>query len=260
MTLGDGEHHESSSGDESGAYGIDEVRPAPRLPGSVVLGEDREEALDALCSDLLVQSQMAVGATGGFHLALGLSDVVERVVVKLMVDPKYRMMPWDRTTVWSVADPCVGPGDPAHSEAQLRELLVEPAGMDGSQIVTSPAHLPDACERGSERVRELLGARGAAHERFDACVLGCDPAWTSRREDPVDRLYAHWDIGGVDHVAMTSRVVDRSALIGVVGVEDAHWAHVDEIEADHARCGVAPVGGVLRWYLDGSIRPEGNGS
>jgi hypothetical protein len=258
MTLGGGEHREPD-GDGSGAYGLDEPRPAPALPGSVVLGEDREEALDALCSDLLVQSQRAVGATGGFHLALGLSAVVERVVVKLMVDPKYRMMPWEVTTVWSVADPCVDPGDPARSEAQLRELLIEPAGMEGSQIVTVPAHLADACERGSARIREVLGARGAAHERFDACVLGCDPDWTTRREDPVDRLYAHWDIGGMDHVAMTSRVVDRSALVAIVGVDEAHWAHVDTVEADHERCGVAPVSGVLRWYLDGSIRPEGNG-
>lgn len=257
MTLG-GDGHHGAPREETGAYGLGQARAAPDLPGSVVMGEDREEALDALCSDLLVQSQMAVSASGGFHLALGLSDAVERVVVKLMVDPKYRMMPWSLTTVWSVADPCVGPGDPSHSEAQLRELLVEPAGMDGSQIVTAPAHLADACERGSEQLRAKLGSRGAAHERFDACLLACEADWTARREDPVDRLYAHWDIEGRDHVAMASRVVNRSALIGVVGVGAAHWAHVGEVEADHGRCGVVPADGVLRWYLDASMCPEGN--
>ncbi|HCT45484.1 MAG TPA: hypothetical protein DF699_09745, partial [Phycisphaerales bacterium] len=108
-----GEHDASS-------YGLEPAAEVPDLPGSVRMGEDIEAALDMLAADLFVQSTGCVSSFGHFHLALSHGRAQERLVMKLMTDPKYRSIPWDRTHIWSVAEHGLEPGHPDHSMTHWR--------------------------------------------------------------------------------------------------------------------------------------------
>ncbi len=73
---------------------------APELPGRVVLRESVEETLDAAASELFVLSLDCVRAFGDFHLALSVSPSLEGLFQRLLVDPKFRSLPWNRTHLW----------------------------------------------------------------------------------------------------------------------------------------------------------------
>jgi len=231
---------------------LDDAIEPPRLPGGVSVGTDLESALETLCADLFVLAHAAAGETGGFHLAIALTARTERLVIKLMVDPKYRSLPWERTHVWSVRDPLVTPEDPSHSHAALRELLVEPAGIDEGQIHAIRAHLPDACERAEQELRAALSRRGPGRDRIDAVILPCDPCAVGLHEDPAGRLYGHHGDGHGACVMLTTRMINAARFIGVLGVDPDHWDTARAIERGDGPCALSPLSGRLRWAFDAS--------
>jgi len=238
--------------DEPTPYDLEAGVACPELPGLVTVGEDLESALEALCADLFVHAHAAAGEAGDFHLALALDAQTERLIMKLMVDPKYRALPWDRTHVWSVRERAVTPEDPSHSHGALRELLVGPAGMDEGQIHAIPAHLPDACERAEHELRATLSPRGPGRDRIDAVLVPCEPRYTAAHDDPAGRLYGHREDDG--SVMLTTRVINGAGFIGVLGADQAHWDAARALEGDPGACALAPLAGRLRWAFVASGR------
>lgn len=224
----------------------------PVLPGSVVVREDREELLDALAADLLVQSASCISAFGDFHIALGSDPLVHLLIIKLMVDPKYRSIEWPRTHLWTTAESPVPVGHPDHSATALTELLVEPSGMPPESLHPILGHHPQACELYEFELREHLGRRTKGQDRLDFVVVSGEPEHIRGHKDPADRLVGVNDNG---RLTLTRRMIGgaRMVAIGLSGVPARDTVKV--LESGHLTPGIEPVGGVLRWYLDHDACP-----
>lgn len=237
----------------SDGYEIDLGPRTPLLPGSVVVREDREELLDAIAADLLVQSTSCISAFGGFHLALGSCALVQDLIIKLMVDPKFRAIEWDKTHLWSLSESRVPIGDPAHSVTVFDELLIEPSGIPREQVHAVLGHHPQACELYESELREHLGLREPGQDRLDFVVSGSDPVHIRGHEDPVDRLVGVLDD---ERFSLTNRMLTgaRMVAIGLSGASGLDTVKV--LESGHLVPGIEPIGGVLRWYLDHDACPQ----
>lgn len=235
------EHQEPS-------YGLEPVPEVPELPGIVRMGEDSESALDMLAADLFVQASGCVSSFGHFHLALSHGHGQERLIMKLMTDPKYRSIPWDRTHVWSVAEGIVEPGHPEHSMTHWQELIAEPGEVPDGQLHPILAHRPDGAAMYERELVEHLEWRERGHDRLDYVILGTDLGLISGCEDPMGRLIGTSD----DHtrVQMTRRLLNATRTIAVVGIGHEGRGLVDSVRAAHDRVGLRPDAGVLKWFLD----------
>lgn len=218
------------------------------MPGSVRMGGDDEDALDMLAADLFVQSTSCVSSFGSFHLALSYGRVQERLVIKLMTDPKYRSIPWDRTHLWSITEPTVEPGHPEHSMTHWRELAAEAGGIPEEQLHQVHAHRPDAPASYEQELIEHLEWRERGHDRLDFVLLGDDPDLLDGIDDPLGRLVGMNDRN--DSVMMTRRLLNASRMIAVMGIGHGGRVLVDAIRGNHHQIGLSPDAGVLRWYLD----------
>jgi hypothetical protein len=230
------------------SYGLEPLPEVPDLPGSVRMGEDLEAALDMLASDLFVQSSNCVSSFGSFHLALSHGRGQERLIMKLMTDPKYRSIPWDRTHVWSAAESVVEPGHPEHSMTHWRELIAEPGEVPAEQIHPIMAHRPDGDALYERELIEHLEWRERGHDRLDYVILGNDVGLLGGHVDPLDRLMSRSE----DHarIVMTRRLLKASRTIAVVGIGHEGRELVDQVRVDHGRIGVYPDAGSLKWFLD----------
>ncbi len=233
---------------ESSSYDIEPVAEVPSLPGSVRMGEDDEAALDMLAADLFVQSASCVSSFGHFHLALSHGRAQERLVMKLMTDPKYRSIPWDRTHLWSIAEPMVEPGHPEHTMTHWRELAAEPGGIPEEQLHDIHAHRPDAPGAYERELIEHLEWRERGHDRLDFVILGDERALLGGIDDPMGRLVGVHE--SRSSVMMTRRLLNASRMIGVIGIGHSGRALVDSVRGNHEEIGLSPDAGVLRWYLD----------
>ena len=235
------EHDESS-------YDLEPANEVPDLPGVVRMGEVGEEALDMLAADLFVQSSSCVSSFGHFHLALSHGRSQERLVMKLMTDPKYRSLPWDRTHIWSIAERMVEPGHPEHSMTHWRELAAAAAGIPDEQLHAIHAHRHDAAGHYERELIEHLEWRERGHDRLDYVILGDELALLAGTDDPMGRLVGLSE--DQDRVVMTRRLLNASRSIAVVGIGREGRGMVDELRGDHGRIGLSPDAGTLRWYLD----------
>lgn len=116
----------------------------PRLPGTVIVRQAADDAIDAAAADLLIHSRNCVRTFGDFHLAISVSPPVEPMLRRLMYDPPLREIPWKRTHLWLVDEHLSpGPSRPANFDL-LFGLIVEQSDMPPEQAhaVTFTATTP----------------------------------------------------------------------------------------------------------------------
>ena len=212
------------------------------------MGDDGEATLDMLAADLFVQSSNCVSTFGHFHLAMSHGPAQERFLLKLMTDPKYRSVPWDRTHLWSVAEPMVEPGHPEHSMTHWRQIVGEAGGVPDDQLHLLHAHRPDAAGSYERELVEHLEWRERGHDRLDFVILGDDLELLSGMDDPMERLVGIREDHGA--VGMTRRMLNASRMVGIIGIGHAGRQLVDCVRDDHGLVGLRPTEGSLRWYLD----------
>ncbi len=230
------------------SYDLESTPEGPGLPGTVRVGEDREAVLDAAAADLFVQSGNCVSAFGDFHLALSHGAVQERLVMKLMTDPRYRSIPWERTHLWSISEPLLAPGHPEHSMTHWRELAAEPGSIPDQQLHHVHGNRPDGAAAYTRELIEHLEWRERGHDRLDFVILGDDLGLIEGVDDPADQLVSFSSCQS--RIMMTRRLVNSSRFIGVLGVGGSGRAMVEELSGGRRPIGLSPDGGVLRWYLD----------
>ncbi len=225
----------------------------PALPGSVVVREDREELLDALAADILVQSSTCISTFGDFHLALAYSDLVHALIVKLMTDPKYRSIEWTRTHLWTACERRVPVGHADHSMTAIGELLVGPSGLPESQVHPMIAHHPQACELYQADLREHLGWREKGQDRLDCVVIEGHHTAIAGHDDPADRLVG---VSDDECIVLSRRMICSSRMVGI-GLSGASGRDtVTVLESGHLVPGIEPVLGTLKWYLDHAACPQ----
>lgn len=246
---------------------VDDSFPVPQLPGRVIPGADDDEVHGALGADLLLQANNCVRAHGSFHLALSGGSTPLPFYRCLMVDPRFRQLPWERTHLWVVDERCVPPDDERCNFLHIRETIVEHVDIPPHQVHPVDAHLPGAAAAYERTLKECLAWREVGHDRLDFVLLGMgedghtaslfprSPALLERAALVADN--AGPTVTPPARVTMTYRLLNASRLVAVLvtGVKKhATLRRVAAAGADEAPAlpilGISPTGGELRWYLD----------
>jgi 6-phosphogluconolactonase len=245
--------------------------PRPRLPGGVVVRESPEELIDAMAADLYFQAKSCARTFGDFHLALSGGSTPEPLYRRLMYDPNFRDLPWERTHLWQVDERRVPPDDDRSNFKMIRETLVLHSDIPAPQV--HPIHaLSDAADLDYEQeIRTNLEWREKGHDRLDYVVLGMGEDGHTASLFPRSqalksegRLVLINDGPGVTppaRVTMTFDLINASRFIAVMvtGAKKreaiARVASGRESVESLPILGVRPAGGELRWYLDREACP-----
>jgi 6-phosphogluconolactonase len=270
--------------------------PLPVLPGTVIVREDADGAVDAVAADLLIQAHNCVRAFGDFHLALSGGSTPVALYQRLMIDPAYRELPWARTHLWIVDERRVPFDDERSNSKMIGEIIGEHSGIPPEQVHPIFAMAEDADERYAQAIRDVLGWREKGHDRLDFVLLGMgtdghtaslfprSPALMESleavrpraggeagacRELPLMRINAGPQVTPPDRVTMMLPLINASRFIGILVTGKGKRETVRRVEggvgnagapADLPILGVRPLGGELRWYLDYEACPgEGAG-
>lgn len=267
---------------EPEVYGLQSPAPAqPALPGVVVVREDVDALVDAAAADLLIQAHNCVRAFGDFHLALSGGSTPQPLYQRLMIDPRYRDLPWSKTHLWIVDERRVPFDDDRSNFKMISEIIVDHSGIPPEQVHPIFAMAADAPERYTQTLRDVLGWRERGHDRLDHIVLGMgadahtaslfprSPALAESlealtpapggapRDLPLVRANAGPAVTPPDRVTMMLPLINASRFIAVLVTGRGKAATLRRVAAagperalDLPIVGVRPLGGELRWYLD----------
>ncbi|MEZ6244104.1 MAG: 6-phosphogluconolactonase [Phycisphaerales bacterium] len=226
---------------------------SPALPGRTIVRDDFEDVLDLAGSDLFMHAMECVRSFGDFHLALSAGDLQDRLYVRLMVDPKFRALPWTRTHLWLVGEGACSPATPGSCYAEIRETLVDHAGLPLEQAHPIEGDRADGATAYEQELRDTLAWREPGHDRLDCVVLAAGGAdfegWSA--EDCAHeqgRLVCLDDGRGV---RLSPRLVNAARLIIVLASGSGGRGGLDAT----AGAALDPIGGDLRWYLDRAALP-----
>jgi len=238
---------------------------APPLPGVVRVAPTSDALLDALAADLLAQAVQCVRAFGDFHLALSGGHTPFPLYERLMYDPQYRGLPWQRTHLWMVDERCVPFDDPLSNFGKISEIIVDHSGIPPEQVHPIEGTAADADLRYERTLREVLGWREKGHDRLDFVLLGMGDNGHTASLFPntavlheTTRLAARCSGPDVkpDRITMTYPLLNASRVLAALVVGPTKTEMVkrvatgrDPIEEIPIK-GIRPVGGELRWYLD----------
>lgn len=253
-------------------YEITPELPRPRLPGEVVVREEVADLLDAAAADLLFQAKACVRAFGDFHLALSGGSTPEPLYRRLMYDPRMRGFPWKKTHLWQVDERCVPEDDEQRNWGMIAGLLLDHSDIPREQAHPMPVLEGEGDVMYEAELRGALEWREKGHDRLDYVLLGMGSDLHTASLFPgsvaldarAGRLVVFNDGPGVvppKRMTLTFEMLNASRFVGVMVTGEGKREAVGRLVAgglDAASApvrGIAPVGGVLRWYLDGEACP-----
>ncbi len=247
------------------------------LPGNVVVAPDTEDLFDRLGSALMAAAMDAVSERGVFHLALSGGGTPEPFYIRLVTDPKFRLIPWPRTHVWIVDERRVPPDHDKANIKMIRESLTDHVTTPAEQVHAVPTLNDEPAE---EYEADLAGAFGMPTgslsgdwPRLDFILLGmggdCHTASLfpgSPALDVTDKWIVANDGENVTpppRVTMTYPLINHGREVVVLATGDGKREALQRVAARHARgrpdiehipiSGIDPAdvgGGRLTWYLD----------
>jgi len=143
------------------------------LPGDVVVA-DTDDLYDDLAAILLSVAMKSVTARGVFHLALSGGATPEPFFVRMVIDARYRFLPWPKTHVWLVDERCVAPEDDRANIKLVRETLTNHVPMRSRQVHAIPVLERDPATKYESALREFVVNRevGETVPRLDFVLLG----------------------------------------------------------------------------------------
>lgn len=249
----------------------------PNLPGAVVLRKDPEDVHAALAADLLVHAANCVRAFGDFHIALSGGSTPIPLYRRLMIDPAYRALPWERTHLWIVDERQVPVYDEQSNYKHIAGYIVDHTDIPQQNVHPMPAMEPDAPDRYERELKETLAWREKGHDRLDFVLLGMgadghtaslfprSPALAENR-----RLIAPNDGPTVTppaRLTMTYPLINAARLIAILvtGASKrdtlARVAAATDPPDDLPILAIRPIAGdeegagAMRWYLDHDACP-----
>lgn len=233
--------------------------PLPRLPGGVVMREDRDTVHDALLADIAVHARNCIRTFGDFQLAISFSAGVVPIVRRMMTDPLYREFPWSRTRVWLVDEAMVSEEDPQHRGSILDGLVVEGSGMPREQAHRVDTSRPDAASAYEAALREHLGWREKGQDRLDVVLVEqmADGSWSGVIDQgPQETLVATTPVldEAPARVGLTGAAVRGARLLAIVATGKQAAAGINRWRGEFSvrKAGVLPMidTAEVRWYVD----------
>jgi 6-phosphogluconolactonase len=247
-----------------------EVTP-PALPGEAAAARTADEIIDTLAADLVIHAENCIREFGDFHLALSGGPTFEQLYQRLMYDPNYRRLPWRRTHLWIVADACI-PFDHRDSAfRQISETIGDHADIPSEQFhpiyaqaeTAIYAQAETAAEDYEAALKDALGWRERGHDRLDYVLLttgadghvaGLYPGATT--PETGGRLICRTGSASTGTVTMTMSLINAARFVAVLvtGAEKAptveRVVQGDATAEELPVIGIAPLDGMLKWYLD----------
>lgn len=214
-----------------------EPRPTrPNLPGTVIVRDGPDTVIDAIAADLMVHAANCVRAFGDFHLALSGGSTPLPLYERLMIDPRYRDLPWSRTHLWIVDERRVGFDDERSNFKHISEILSDHSGIPAEQIHPMFAQSDEADAAYERTLREVLGWRERGQDRLDFVLLGMgadghtaslfprsaalmaelNAAAGSADSQRLVRINTGPQVVPPDRVTMTLRLLNASRFIGLM--------------------------------------------
>ena len=246
------------------------------LPGEVHVTPDADTLYDDLGLVFTSIAQEADEARGEFHIALSGGTTPWPFYQRLLIDTRFRSIPWERTHIWIVDERRVLEDDDLNNFKSMRGALLEdiptpPAQIHPMMVMRDdPAGLYEA---------ELRAVFGAADEvpRMDFVLLGmgddCHTASLFPNSDAIhvtDRWIVVNDGPSVTpppRVTMTYPLLNAARQLAVLCIgskkTDAlrRVAKQSETGPDPVNVpitGIVPTDGVLTWYLDSEAAGQPN--
>ncbi len=245
----------------------------PALPGTVLLRPDADGLIDAIAADIMLQAFNCVRAFGDFHLALSGGSTPFPLYQRLMIDPRYREIPWQRTHLWIVDERCVPFDHDKSNFRQIKEIIADHADIPKCNVHPMLATQPDAAEAYERELQQALAWREKGQDRLDYVLLGMggdghtaslfpgSPALDSR--DPPRLVLANTGpkVTPPDRITMTYYLLNAARFLGVMCVGEGKKAMLAKVASGtHTHeelpiLGIRPHAGELRWYLDHAACP-----
>jgi hypothetical protein len=248
---GDGE-----KGDGEKGYALEPRPEPPTLPGEIVQRTSADDALDALATDLVYHASMCVRNFGDFHLALSGGPEFESLYLRLMIDPAYRSLPWERTHLWIVEEARVGFDDARSAFRQVRETIVEHTDIKSSQ--THPIHAtePDAEALYEQELKEALAWREKGHDRLDYVLLRLESVRLAAARDDASAGPVGASAGprasDPERIGLSLAMINASRFVAAPALGKPAGPGLASLAKRHKAqsLGLAPLAGALRWYVD----------
>ena len=146
-----------------------------KLTGSTHIAESADQLYDDLASAVITSAFAAIRSRGAFHLALSGGRTPEPFYMRLVIDPRYRVMPWSMTHVWQVDERRVPADDEQSNMKMIREVLVDHVSIRGRQVHAIDALADDAATRYEAALREVIAEEVVGQTkipRLDFVLLG----------------------------------------------------------------------------------------
>ncbi len=243
------------------------------LPGTVVVAPDTETLFDKLGESLMSAALGAVAERGVFHLALSGGGTPEPFYVRLVTDPKFRLIPWQKTHVWIVDERKVAEDHAKSNIKMIREALTDHVSVSAEHVHPMPVLADDppgsyeteleaafdmkVADGGVPRLDfVLLGMGGDCHTASlfpESPALGVADRWIVENDGekvvPPPRLTMTFPL--LNAARQIAPLMVGSGKLAALGrVHDLHEAGETDVE-NVPISGIAPNGdGRLTWYLD----------
>ncbi len=240
--------------------------------GQVHLARDIAQLHDDLASALLGSAIRAIEERGVFHLALSGGSTPEPFYMNLVIDPRWRGLPWAKTHLWLVDERCVPESDARSNWKMIRETLADHVPIKQRQLHSMPVMQADAEELYERELRSVIDTKQNDQQvpMLDFVLLGMGddghtaslfPGSAALHESV--RLVAHNDgaavkpparltmtyplLNAADHVAILVTGSGKSATLQAV----AQQLHDHGPDPDkYPVTGLQLDSDELVWYLD----------
>ncbi len=241
------------------------------LPGNTTTAPDTETLFERLGEQLMQSAFEAVDERGVFHLALSGGSTPEPFYMRLVIDPKFRALPWKKTHLWVVDERQVPESDTRNNWRMIRESLADHVTTpeDHKHPVPTLADDPaDAYQASMQRVFNMSPRDGVPALDFVLLGMGTDCHTASLfPQSPALDVHDRW-IAGNDgprvvpppRITMTYPLLNaarRLVVIVVGGNKREPLQRVADLHAERLTdprelpiTGLQPSRGTLTWYLD----------
>lgn len=247
------------------------AQPSLQLNGSVVVYPTVDEVYDKLANALIDAAKEAVTNRGAFHLALSGGSTPKRFYELLVIDPRYRGLPWERTHLWIVDERRVPEDDERNNWRMIRSSMIDHVPIPADHVHPVPVNDDDPALVYERTLCDVFGGGGEVpHIDFVLLGIGADAHTASlfpgtAALDVTDRLIANNDVSpgtqpNVGRVTMTYPLLNaaRRLAVLVTGAGKAETLRrIDRQLGETGRdphqlpiTGVEPTDGQLTWYLD----------
>lgn len=251
----------------------------PKLTGDVHVAPTADHLYDDLAAALMGCVQQAIADRGAFHLALSGGSTPEPFYHRLVIDPRYRAIPWEQTHLWIVDERRVPEDDDRCNYKMIRESLADHVPTPRRQRHPIPVLADDPATAYENKLRSTIqtAPSGSHTPHLDFILLGMGADAHTASLFPGtpaisihDRLIAVNKVPpgttpDVARVTMTYPLINAAGSVAVLVTGAGKSQTLARIQRQLQTTGpdpdtlpitgVQPTAGSLTWYLDRDACP-----